>query len=332
MGGLYVNGHQVTACEIRSVDEVVLGPFVLKTRVLGPRVTPKTTPPPEVSALLGSVAPADIPQVQPLSSPRRASAPPPPPAEPEATAPAPYCPRPGGERTGRGRGHHALGAPAEGKGLPSRRRAARPLPRAAGPEPQPPLDTYERPVIRPGPPRSGRGATCPGFHQSPARPAARPARGRPPQPPAAVEPAQVARPAAVPAGVRPGPPPAGLTSSPFPPRVGEAGRGSTSSSTGRMRGRWRGARAHLVRSPSPAAWPTWRWCPSTASACPRASRWPSPPGGAPTGCTSRRGPSWTSVAATGASSRPGRERSSSTTAGSACCSRAATRSPSARAT
>ncbi|HZX41050.1 MAG TPA: FHA domain-containing protein, partial [Myxococcaceae bacterium] len=63
VGGLYVNGHQVTACEIRSVDEVVLGPFVLKTRVLGPRTTPKTTPPPEVSALLGSAAPAGIPQV-----------------------------------------------------------------------------------------------------------------------------------------------------------------------------------------------------------------------------------------------------------------------------
>ena len=132
VGGLYVNGHQVTACEIRSVDEVVLGPFVLKTRVLGPRVTPKTTPPPEVSALLGSVAPADIPQVQPLSSPRRASAPPPAPAEPDATAPAPYDPRPGGERTGRGRGHHALRPPAEGEGLASRRRAARPVPRAAG--------------------------------------------------------------------------------------------------------------------------------------------------------------------------------------------------------
>ena len=92
VGGLYVNGHQVTACEIRSVDEVVLGPFVLKTRVLGPRTTPKTTPPPEVSALLGSVAPAVIPQVAPISSPRRAAAPPPPPAEPEATAPAPTRP------------------------------------------------------------------------------------------------------------------------------------------------------------------------------------------------------------------------------------------------
>ena len=77
MGGLYVNGHQVTACEIRSVDEVVLGPFVLKTRVLGPAPPQKSTPPPEVSALLGSVAPAAIPQVQPISSPRRNSAPPP---------------------------------------------------------------------------------------------------------------------------------------------------------------------------------------------------------------------------------------------------------------
>ena len=30
--GVYVNGHRVTACEIRSVDEVLCGPFVLKTR------------------------------------------------------------------------------------------------------------------------------------------------------------------------------------------------------------------------------------------------------------------------------------------------------------
>jgi outer membrane biosynthesis protein TonB len=97
VGGLYVNGHQVTACEIRSVDEVVLGPFVLKTRVLGPRATPRTTPPPELSALLGSVPPSAIPQVPPISAPRRASSPqvtpPPPPAEPDATVPAPYSTR-----------------------------------------------------------------------------------------------------------------------------------------------------------------------------------------------------------------------------------------------
>ncbi|HEY1416478.1 MAG TPA: FHA domain-containing protein, partial [Myxococcaceae bacterium] len=148
VGGLYVNGHQVTACEIRSVDEVVLGPFVLKTRVLGPRTTPKTTPPPEVSALLGSVAPAVIPQVAPISSPRRQSAPPPPPAEPEATAPAPYSTR----------GPVANGQ-VEGQGtVPSARRRKGKSPKhddePLGPLPSQ-LDVYERPAIpvRPAPER-----------------------------------------------------------------------------------------------------------------------------------------------------------------------------------
>src|SRR5262249_24801800 len=97
VGGLYVNGHQVTACETRSVHAPVLRPFVRKTGVLGPRATPKTTPPPELSALLGSVPPSAIPQVPPISAPRRSSAhpvtPPPPPAEPDATVPAPYSTR-----------------------------------------------------------------------------------------------------------------------------------------------------------------------------------------------------------------------------------------------
>ncbi len=87
-GGLYVNGHQVTACEIRAVDEVVVGPFVLKARVLGQRPAAKSTPPPEVSALLGGPpAAAPIPRVAPLQSPaprRPVSTPPPPP--PEASA------------------------------------------------------------------------------------------------------------------------------------------------------------------------------------------------------------------------------------------------------
>jgi hypothetical protein len=85
-GGLYVNGHQVTACEIRAVDEVVVGPFVLKARVLGNKPAAKATPPPELSALLGGSSPSAgaIPRVAPLQPPagRRGSAtPPPPPAE-----------------------------------------------------------------------------------------------------------------------------------------------------------------------------------------------------------------------------------------------------------
>lgn len=51
--GVYVNGHKVSACEIRSVDEVLLGPFVLKVRVLEKKAQPaKPQPPPEVAALL----------------------------------------------------------------------------------------------------------------------------------------------------------------------------------------------------------------------------------------------------------------------------------------
>ncbi|MDY7226538.1 AgmX/PglI C-terminal domain-containing protein [Hyalangium rubrum] len=56
--GVYVNGHRVSACEIRPVDEVLCGPFVLKTRVLSQRPADKPQPPPEVAALLGAAPPA----------------------------------------------------------------------------------------------------------------------------------------------------------------------------------------------------------------------------------------------------------------------------------
>jgi hypothetical protein len=52
--GVFVNGHRVTACEIRPVDEVLCGPFVLKTRVLSQRPAEKPQPPPEVAALLNA--------------------------------------------------------------------------------------------------------------------------------------------------------------------------------------------------------------------------------------------------------------------------------------
>ncbi|HYI00269.1 FHA domain-containing protein, partial [Hyalangium sp.] len=51
--GVYVNGHRVSACEIRSVDEVLCGPFVLKTRVLSQKPAEKLPPSAEVAALLG---------------------------------------------------------------------------------------------------------------------------------------------------------------------------------------------------------------------------------------------------------------------------------------
>lgn len=57
--GVYVNGHKISACEIRAVDEVLVGPFVLKVRVLEKKQQPqKPQPPPEVAAVLKGGAPA----------------------------------------------------------------------------------------------------------------------------------------------------------------------------------------------------------------------------------------------------------------------------------
>ncbi|WP_426733027.1 AgmX/PglI C-terminal domain-containing protein [Myxococcus faecalis] len=70
--GLFVNGHRVTACEIRSVDEVLCGPFVLKTRVLAQRPQEaKPQPPPEVAALLGAPQPAPPQPPAPQAAPVR---------------------------------------------------------------------------------------------------------------------------------------------------------------------------------------------------------------------------------------------------------------------
>lgn len=78
--GVYVNGHRVTACEIRSVDEVLCGPFVLKTRVLSQKPAEKPPPSPEVAALLGGQQP---PAAPPAHTPGRMSKP-----TPQATMPA----------------------------------------------------------------------------------------------------------------------------------------------------------------------------------------------------------------------------------------------------
>ncbi|WP_257453065.1 AgmX/PglI C-terminal domain-containing protein [Archangium lipolyticum] len=70
--GVYVNGHRVSACEVRSTDEVLCGPFVLKTRVLAQRPRDeRPQPPPEVAALLGAAPPpAAPPQAQvPVAAP-----------------------------------------------------------------------------------------------------------------------------------------------------------------------------------------------------------------------------------------------------------------------
>ncbi|NOK03210.1 MULTISPECIES: AgmX/PglI C-terminal domain-containing protein [Myxococcus] len=78
--GLFVNGHRVSACEIRPVDEVLCGPFILKTRVLSQKPQEaKPQPPPEVAALLGA---AQAPT--PFAAPPQVAAPaaPPPSAAP----------------------------------------------------------------------------------------------------------------------------------------------------------------------------------------------------------------------------------------------------------
>ncbi|MBI3181897.1 MAG: AgmX/PglI C-terminal domain-containing protein [Myxococcales bacterium] len=61
-GGVFVNGHKVSACEVRSMDEVVIGPFVMKVRVLAQKPQGKVAPPPEVAALLqGTPLPTKAP-------------------------------------------------------------------------------------------------------------------------------------------------------------------------------------------------------------------------------------------------------------------------------
>ncbi|HEY3586285.1 MAG TPA: FHA domain-containing protein, partial [Myxococcaceae bacterium] len=194
VGGLYVNGHQVTACEIRSVDEVVLGPFVLKTRVLGPRTTPKTTPPPEVSALLGSVAPAAIPQVAPISAPKRSSAPPPPPAETDATAPAPYSTR-GRATNGQVDGSGTVPSARRRKGKAPRNEdePLGPLPSSVRVEPEFPPEAFQRPAAaRPAPERPWD--PSPAWNQPVAVRAPEPARPPPPPRDAVVPAAAAARP------------------------------------------------------------------------------------------------------------------------------------------
>lgn len=69
--GLFVNGHRVSACEIRPVDEVLCGPFILKTRVLSQKPQEaKPQPPPEVAALLGA-AQAPFAAPPPSAAPAR---------------------------------------------------------------------------------------------------------------------------------------------------------------------------------------------------------------------------------------------------------------------
>lgn len=71
--GIYVNGHRIRACEVRSQDEVLCGPFVLKTRVVVKHASPQVTrAPPEVEALLAGrplPPPPQPPSIAPVAGP-----------------------------------------------------------------------------------------------------------------------------------------------------------------------------------------------------------------------------------------------------------------------
>ena len=216
-GGLYVNGHQVTACEIRAVDEVVVGPFVLKARVLGNKPAAKAAPPPELSALLGGAAPpqAAVPRVAPLQSPapRRAlSTPPPPPPEayagsaaaPSASVPT-ETPAPGTVPSARRRKTNTksrLKAVSESELATTMPYPSRPVNAADSGATE--LDAFDEPLQRPRPRQAP--ATQPPPPAAAARPAARPAPSSPSQLPRAPAPAQARRPTRPSGPMKAGPP------------------------------------------------------------------------------------------------------------------------------
>ncbi len=73
-GGVFVNGHRIRACEIRAQDEVQVGPFLLKIRILTKQPAAQPSgPPPEVAALLGATSPGGSPlQLGPSARPAAA--------------------------------------------------------------------------------------------------------------------------------------------------------------------------------------------------------------------------------------------------------------------
>lgn len=80
----FVNGQRVTACEVRPVDEIAVGPFTLKVRVMAQKPVARNAPPADVAALLGGQA-AQPPR--PVA-PAPVAPPPPAPAAPARGQPA----------------------------------------------------------------------------------------------------------------------------------------------------------------------------------------------------------------------------------------------------
>ncbi len=83
----FVNGHRVTACEVRPVDEIAVGPFTLKVRVMTQKPATRGAPSPDVAALLGGPSAPQQPQQRPPAPAPIAPAPQPPPSrgQPAAT-------------------------------------------------------------------------------------------------------------------------------------------------------------------------------------------------------------------------------------------------------
>jgi hypothetical protein len=86
-GPIFVNGHNVTACELRPVDELLCGPFNLKVRVVAQKAPHRSSPSSAISEILQTDHPPQggPRQNPPASEARRAE--PPPPAHPPAQAP-----------------------------------------------------------------------------------------------------------------------------------------------------------------------------------------------------------------------------------------------------
>lgn len=57
-GGVFVNGHRVSACEVRAVDEIIVGPFTLKVRVMAQRPQARPSQSPDVAAIFAAPSPA----------------------------------------------------------------------------------------------------------------------------------------------------------------------------------------------------------------------------------------------------------------------------------
>lgn len=130
-GGVFVNGHRISACEVRSVDEVGVGPFTLKLKLLSQKPA-RAAVNPELASLLETpvlksrpTKPAPAPGVQaPMKRP------PAPPAIQVSAPPTPAGTVPSARRL-------AAAIAAE----PSNPRALKP--------PTPPIDDKTQPTVRP---------------------------------------------------------------------------------------------------------------------------------------------------------------------------------------